>query len=84
LLCCHKNPVFSFSGCSFRIEKCKESTGRVVVFKEFNIMNSFTLECSFHGTNAGPNNTLRPLTLKDMINCGSILIQVLENYLPRE
>lgn len=49
LLCCHKNPIYSFAGCSFRIEKAKESTGRVVVFREFNIMNSFTLECSFHG-----------------------------------
>jgi murein tripeptide amidase MpaA len=49
LLCCHKNSSFSFGGCSFRIEKVKEATGRVVVFREFNIMNSFTLECSFHG-----------------------------------
>lgn len=49
LLCCHKSSNFSFSGSSFRIEKAKEATGRVVVFREFNIMNSFTLECSFHG-----------------------------------
>jgi hypothetical protein len=71
LLCCHKNPVFSFSGCSFRIEKCKESTGRVVVFREFSIMNSFTLECSFHGTNNGPGTPLRAITVSDMVNCGS-------------
>lgn len=49
LLCCHRNPSFNFAGCSFKIEKVKESTGRVVVFKEYNIMNSFTLECSFFG-----------------------------------
>jgi hypothetical protein len=49
LLCCHKNQSFSFAGSSFKIEKEKESTGRVVVFRDFNIMNSFTLECSFHG-----------------------------------
>lgn len=49
LLCCHKNSIFSFKDCRFRIEKSKESTARVVVFKEFNIMNSFTLESSFYG-----------------------------------
>jgi hypothetical protein len=49
LLCCHKNTHYSFKDCRFRIEKCKESTARVVVFRDFNIMNSFTLECSFYG-----------------------------------
>lgn len=82
LLCCHKNPIYSFSGCSFRIEKGKESTGRVVVFREFNIMNSFTLECSFHGKVT--EGSIRHLTLEDMSNIGSKLIEVLECYLPRE
>jgi len=49
LMCCQKSSLFSFKDCRFRIEKCKESTARVVIFKEFNIMNSFTLECSFFG-----------------------------------
>lgn len=50
LLCCHKNPeFFKFKDCRFRIERCKESTARVVIFKEFNIMNAFTLEASFFG-----------------------------------
>lgn len=49
LMCCQKSSLFSFKGCGFRIEKCKESTARVVLFRELNIMNSFTLECSFYG-----------------------------------
>jgi hypothetical protein len=49
LLCCQKNNLFSLKDCRFGMEKSKESTGRVVVFKEMNIMNSFTLECSFFG-----------------------------------
>ena len=49
LLCCHKNTMLNFKDCRFKIEKCKESTARVVVFREFNIMNSFTLEASFFG-----------------------------------
>ena len=50
LICCKKAPeYFKFSDCRFRIEKVKESTARVVVFREFNIMNAFTLEVSFFG-----------------------------------
>lgn len=49
LLCCQKNNLFSLKDSRFTIEKCKESTARVVVFREMNIMNSFTLECSFFG-----------------------------------
>lgn len=49
LLCCQRNSLFSLKDSRFNIEKCKEATARVVVFKEMNIMNSFTLECSFFG-----------------------------------
>jgi len=31
----------------------KESCGRVVMWKEFQLINSFTLECSFQGANQG-------------------------------
>jgi hypothetical protein len=31
------------------MDKSKESTARIVIFKEMNIMNSFTLEVSFFG-----------------------------------
>jgi hypothetical protein len=65
LLCCHRNPSFSFAGCSFKIEKSKESTGRVVVFRDFNIMNSFTLECSFHGKKTAEGKIVA-FCLKDM------------------
>jgi len=55
LLCCKKAPdYFKFSDCRFRIEKVKESTARVVVFREFNIMNAFTLEVSFFGKEPEP------------------------------
>ena len=44
---------FSMNDSSFLIHKVKESTGRVVMFKEFNIMNSYTLECSLCGPSIG-------------------------------
>jgi len=48
-MCCQKNELFKLKGCRFRLERGREATARVAIFKEFNIMNSFTLECSFFG-----------------------------------
>ena len=42
---------FSFRGCKFAVRKSKEATGRVVMFKQLNISNSFTMEATFCGTN---------------------------------
>jgi len=41
------NKNFSYKFSRFQIEKYKESTARVVVFKEFGISNSYTCEASF-------------------------------------
>lgn len=40
---------FSFQETSFLIQKSKEATGRVVMHREFGIINSYTLEVSFCG-----------------------------------
>ena len=47
-----RNPFFSYESCHFRLEKFKESTARIVNFKEFNIFASYTLEASFFGCEA--------------------------------
>mmetsp|Transcript_25116 Transcript_25116/g.44018 ORF Transcript_25116/g.44018 Transcript_25116/m.44018 type:complete len:893 (-) Transcript_25116:460-3138(-) len=44
------NAAFSLQECKYRMERSKQSTGRIVVFKELGINNSYTLECSFQGT----------------------------------
>jgi hypothetical protein len=44
-----RNKLFSFKESRFRLERSKESTARVVIFKEFGILNSYTLEASFFG-----------------------------------
>ncbi len=44
---------FSFDDCNFNVQKDKESTGRVVVNREYNVNNSFTLEASFFGPDIG-------------------------------
>ena len=46
-------PMFDYSSCRFKIQQSKLGTGRVVVWKEFGITNSFTLETSFHGYTYG-------------------------------
>ncbi|KAJ7329969.1 hypothetical protein JRQ81_016143 [Phrynocephalus forsythii] len=44
---------FSFSDCSFKIQKSKEGTGRVVMWK-MGISNSYTLEVTFCGSKLAP------------------------------
>lgn len=41
--------MFRYFSCKFRIQPSKERTARVVLWREFNIMNCFTLEASLHG-----------------------------------
>ena len=50
----HQNAptLFSLDDCSFKIQRCKETTARVVVWREFQLCNSFTLEASFAGSSA--------------------------------
>lgn len=43
-----KNKLFSFNDCKFANEREKESTGRLVMFKEFGILNSYTIEATFY------------------------------------
>ena len=45
--------IFSFKDCVFGLQKSKEGTARVVLFKEMGIVNSYTLESSFCGSDFG-------------------------------
>eukprot|EP00282_Hemiselmis_andersenii_P041655 CAMPEP_0172055604 /NCGR_PEP_ID=MMETSP1043-20130122/5362_1 /TAXON_ID=464988 /ORGANISM="Hemiselmis andersenii, Strain CCMP441" /LENGTH=467 /DNA_ID=CAMNT_0012714999 /DNA_START=9 /DNA_END=1409 /DNA_ORIENTATION=- len=45
-------PNFSFKDCRFDVDRSKENTGRVVVYREVGILHSFTLEASFCGAEA--------------------------------
>lgn len=49
LLMAQRNPGFSYKSSRFVLEKCKEATARIVLFKEFRIANSYTCESSFFG-----------------------------------
>ena len=45
--------LFSFVDCEFGIQKSKESTARIVIYKEFGIVNTYTIESSFCGADIG-------------------------------
>ena len=42
-LCQQFSPAFNFSKCDFRVQQSKRGTGRVVVWRELGVQNSFTL-----------------------------------------
>lgn len=46
-------PTFSLEDCEFAVERSRESTGRVTVWRQFDVALSYTLECSYGGCNQG-------------------------------
>jgi hypothetical protein len=46
----HFCPIFSTKECKMALEKEKDATARIVLYKEFGINNSYTLEATFYGS----------------------------------
>ncbi|GIX96432.1 hypothetical protein CEXT_366431 [Caerostris extrusa] len=46
-------PTFSLEDCEFTIERSRESTGRVTIWRQFDVPLSYTLECSYGGCSQG-------------------------------
>lgn len=67
-----RTEMFRFYSCKFRIQKSKLKAARVVLWKEFGIMNCFTLEASFHGYLNKDRQTL-DLTTESLEKMGEIL-----------
>ena len=64
--------VFDIRSCKFAVEKGKLGTGRVVVWKDFEVTNSFTLENSFYGYDYG--EAFREFTVDELKKLGSDLL----------
>lgn len=47
-------PAFSLGSCSFIVEQSKESTARVVVWREIGVVRSYTMESTYSGCDQGP------------------------------
>ncbi|KAL5032450.1 hypothetical protein BDV3_001017 [Batrachochytrium dendrobatidis] len=48
-----QSPIFDIGLCRYTVEKSKESTARIVLWREFGVVNSFTLESSHCGADFG-------------------------------
>ncbi|KAI8897430.1 hypothetical protein BC833DRAFT_621233 [Globomyces pollinis-pini] len=48
-----QSPIFDSTSCRFSVERSKETTARVVLRREFGIINSFTLESTYNGVDFG-------------------------------
>ena len=53
MLCKNAPDMFSYNSSRFVVQKSKESTGRVVMWREAGIQNSYTLEATFAGSTQG-------------------------------
>jgi hypothetical protein len=62
--------MFCLASCKFAVQRCKESTGRVVTWRS-GVPNSFTLEATFCGSNLGPNRW--QFSDRDLLRMGSNL-----------
>lgn len=70
---------FSFDESDFVVHKAKESTARVVLWKEYQLINSFTLECSFCGPTKGQLRD-KHFSIKDLLDIGKQFCLTLLDY----
>lgn len=65
------------------MQKAREATARVVMWREFNLINSFTLEASFCGPSKGSlrGNHFTPTILDIM---GRVFCKTLADYVEKE
>ena len=74
------NPYFSFEDSKFGIQKSKEATARVALFKELkSVDNVFTMESSFAGVDMGKDKGTH-LTTEMMETVGKDLCRTILIY----
>lgn len=54
-------PAFSMGSCSFVVERSKESTARVVVWREIGVQRSYTMESTLCGCDQGKYKVSAPV-----------------------
>ena len=67
---------FSLGGCSFKVLRSKETAGRVVVWRQLSLPNSFTREASFCGADFGPGAG-RHYTIANLREMGASFVPAL-------
>lgn len=56
LLMSAADPSFSLHHCSFAIERSREATARITVWRQFGVTLSYTMECTYGGFDQGMNS----------------------------
>lgn len=74
---------FRFDSCNFVVQKAREATARVVMWKEFNLINSFTLETTFCGPTEGRLQDCH-FTINTLRECGKNFCKTLLDYASNE
>lgn len=72
--------MFSFESSRFTIDRSKESTARVALWREYRIPNIFTLEASFFGYDT-PDGRTEAFTENDFMNIGKSFCRALYVYI---
>jgi len=72
---CH---ILNYHQCSFKVEPEKNNTARVIIWKEFKVVNSFTLESSQYGYMVG--NKLEKFTEKAYTELAHSFMSALNEY----
>ncbi|XP_076336256.1 cytosolic carboxypeptidase 1-like isoform X2 [Tachypleus tridentatus] len=49
----HMAPAFNLENCNFAVERNREGTGRVTVWRQFGVAMSYTMECTYGGCDQG-------------------------------
>ncbi|CAL8374227.1 unnamed protein product [Arctogadus glacialis] len=70
--------MFSFRSCKFRVQKSKEGTGRVVMWR-LGVRNSYTMESTFGGSTLGGRSGTH-FTTQDLKSFGYCLCDTLLDY----
>jgi hypothetical protein len=68
-LLAEQSPMFRYYSCKFRYERQKEGCARLSLWKDFNLENSYTLECSALGYLNEQRETV-PFTEKNLQEFG--------------
>jgi len=74
--------LFDYHQCSFKVEPEKVNTARVIVWKEFKVTNSFTLESSMFAYMVGEEMVM--FQERDYARLGEALMNALNDYLKLE
>lgn len=67
---------FSFQDCNFKMQKGKEGTGRVVMWK-MGVNNSYTLEVTFCGSKLGKGSNITPELIINVFNSSSCIGEII-------